>query len=135
MRGLRGRRCVCRRVLARYRCRMRRGGCGFWVVWRGGVLRTRSRWRFGCAGSWTVRRWRERWGTLLSGTRACARSSLSVGVYRGRRFCRPHRLGVCCRYRRGGGGGFLVRGRGRGGVGLVFFGGGGCRRRWLWLWG
>ena len=66
----------------------------------GGVRRTRSRWRFGCAGSWTVWRWRERWVTLLSGTRACARSSLSVGVFRGRRFYRRLRLGLGCRYRR-----------------------------------
>ena len=34
MRGLRGRRCVCSRVLARFRCRMRSVGCGFWSVWR-----------------------------------------------------------------------------------------------------
>src|SRR5438034_4580463 len=65
--------CVRLSVLRRCRCRLRSVGCGFWIGWRVAVQPTRCRWRFGCGGHWTLRRWKLRLGMLWSGTRACAR--------------------------------------------------------------
>src|SRR4029453_14693174 len=85
-------------------------GCGSWSGWRAAADATRSRWRFGFAANWMWGRWKLRLGMLLSGTRACARSSLSGLGLRGRRFWLGGRRAVGFRCVAGGGARLRVSG-------------------------